>query len=334
MLDHITNLVFEGGGIKGLAYIGVIKELETSNVLPHIKRYGGSSAGAIIALMLALNYNYNEVNDMFEQLDILKFKDDSNGVLRDISRLMNDYGWLKGRFLKEWIEEIIAKKTNNKDVTFKELHDNYSNENFKDLYILGTNLTTHSTVIFCKDKTENYKIADAVRLSCSIPIVFPPVEINNDLYVDGGVLINFPIKLFDRKIFISEEKNAFVTEEYETLNEIESFTDPYVYNKETLGFKLDIAAHTNSLSINRNIKKYQIFDLLDYLKELAGTVMDSQDNQLIHENDILRTVLVDSLGISAIQFDITKEEKSKLIQSGIDSTRRFLDNYIMPEIQF
>ena len=66
MAYHFTNLVFEGGGVKGIAYIGAMQVLQEKGVLKNIKRVGGTSAGAINATLFALGYS------IADQLRILK----------------------------------------------------------------------------------------------------------------------------------------------------------------------------------------------------------------------------------------------------------------------
>jgi len=52
-MSQFHNLVFEGGGIKGIAYAGALEVLEKENILSDIKRVAGTSAGAITATLLA-----------------------------------------------------------------------------------------------------------------------------------------------------------------------------------------------------------------------------------------------------------------------------------------
>lgn len=64
------NLVMEGGGIRGIAYGGALTELQKQNVLPGIKRVGGTSAGAIQAMLLALGYSPEEITAITYQTNI------------------------------------------------------------------------------------------------------------------------------------------------------------------------------------------------------------------------------------------------------------------------
>ncbi len=67
------NLVFEGGGVKGIAYVGALQVLEATGVLGEIERVGATSAGAINAVLLALNYSLDETRRGLEELDFNNF---------------------------------------------------------------------------------------------------------------------------------------------------------------------------------------------------------------------------------------------------------------------
>jgi len=74
-LPPIKNLVFEGGGVKGLVYLGVIKKLSEVGIIDNIKNVAGSSAGAITALALSLGYTTDQLEDKLNNLDMLKLLD-------------------------------------------------------------------------------------------------------------------------------------------------------------------------------------------------------------------------------------------------------------------
>ena len=107
MVYHFRNLVFEGGGVKGIAYVGALQVLEEKGILPGITRVGGTSAGAINAVLLGLNFTPQETLHILNKLDFKKFMDDDLGAIRDTKRLLNEFGWHKGDFFREWISDLI-----------------------------------------------------------------------------------------------------------------------------------------------------------------------------------------------------------------------------------
>jgi len=96
MTAQFRNLVFEGGGVKGIAYVGAMQVLEQRQALKGIKRVGGTSAGAINALLFSLGYTIVEQREILSSSNFKDFMDDSFGVIRDIRRLAKEFGWHKG----------------------------------------------------------------------------------------------------------------------------------------------------------------------------------------------------------------------------------------------
>ncbi|MFU8832875.1 MAG: patatin-like phospholipase family protein, partial [Wenzhouxiangella sp.] len=84
---QFRNLIFEGGGVKGIATIGAMEILRQRGFLDHIVRVGGTSAGAINALIFALGYSIEEQREILESTNFRDFMDSSFGVIRDIRRL-------------------------------------------------------------------------------------------------------------------------------------------------------------------------------------------------------------------------------------------------------
>ena len=69
MAHHFRNLVFEGGGVKGIAYVGALQVLEEKKILPGIIRVGGTSAGAINAVLVGLNYSPAETQQILSRMN-------------------------------------------------------------------------------------------------------------------------------------------------------------------------------------------------------------------------------------------------------------------------
>lgn len=142
MPNNFKNLVFEGGGVKGVAYIGALFELENREILQYISRVAGTSAGAITATLVSLNFTINEITKVIASKNFSDFMDDSVGVLFDSIRLIRKFGWHKGKVFHEWIGDLIKRKTDKENLTFRD-HHNLSNKNgFPDLYVVGTNLSS------------------------------------------------------------------------------------------------------------------------------------------------------------------------------------------------
>ena len=324
------NLVFEGGGVKGIGFVGVLKVLEEKHILENIKRFGGTSAGAITALILGLGYTISELEDILSVLDLNKFKDDTIGPVGDVFRLFHAYGWCKGEHFESWIEDIVAEKTGDRTSTFKDIHERMESHNFREVYFQGTNVSTHLVETFSFEKSPNMSIAKAVRISMSIPFFFEAVKWESNIYVDGGVLDNYPIRLFDWGRYVKQEEHYSIPTYYVDTNNALLENEPHdtrVYNKETLGIRLESKEDINAYMHNIPPKRHEIKDLSDFTWHLIRSIMSSQRNIYLNENDSARTIYIDSLGVSAVDFDISCETKVKLIESGEKSTQDFFKRY-------
>ncbi|XP_059158901.1 uncharacterized protein LOC131942947, partial [Physella acuta] len=232
---------FEGGGNKGLAYVGCLKYLEELQMLGEIKRVAGSSAGAITAALVALGYTADDVEG-FLSLDIKSvFLDHSCGYLSLLPNLMRKFGWNPGKKILTWFGEKIKAKSakQDPDMTFYDLY----REKQMELCVVVTNLN-HMRVEYCHPKTTpDMPIREALRMSMAIPGVFSPRRYDNhgelDTYVDGGVLCNYPIHCFDGWYLSMGKEHSF-------LQKMKSLHDlPFIMsqrfmprNDKTLGFLL------------------------------------------------------------------------------------------------
>lgn len=333
MAYHFRNLVFEGGGVRGIAYAGALEVLEEEKILPDIKRVAGTSAGAILAVLVGLGYTPAEIENIVWNLDFNKFKDDSWGFLRDSKRIFTDYGWFKGDFFREFIGGIIKDKTGDSETTFGQLAQmKQDGKPFLDIYLIGSNLSTEFSEMFSSETTPDFSIADAARISMSIPIFFAAVRANprEDVYVDGGLLDNYPIQAFDNRKFVA--KHFVKTKYYEKINEAQKkmpkglgLANEYVYNQETLGFRLDSSEEISIFHDNTEPQVKDIDNLFDYTSALLRTLIDFQRNTHLHSDDWQRTIYIDTLDVKATDFDLSDEKKNALLESGRSYTKSYLE---------
>lgn len=328
---QFKNLVFEGGGVLGCAYVGVVDALDKRNIFPQITRVGGTSAGSIVALLVSLSYTSLEIKKILSELNLKEFADDDWGVVRDTGRFFNKFGWHKGKAMLNWLEETIRSKTGSPDTTFGELQKFKEEKSFKDLYIIGTNINTHFSVVFSHETHSDRRIADAVRISMSIPLFFESVQYDNDTYVDGGVLMNYPIKLFDRKNYLHNKANGISTKFYSEF-QLESTDNPFVCNTETLGFRIESSKQKNVL-MGQPPWRHEVKNVYQFTRNLIGTILDFQANISLHDQDSDRSVyIVNTNNTSSINFGITDSEKNALIESGRISTDNYFNMFENPEI--
>lgn len=331
MAYKFKNLVFEGGGVKGIAYVGALEVLEKEKILSKIKRVAGTSAGAMIAVLVGLGYTYEDLKKILWDLDFKNFMDGSWGVIRNTKRLLEDYGWYKGDFFRNLMGDYIKEKTGNSESTFADIAKLMDKDNnFKDIYLIGSNLSTGYSEVFSYEHTPRMCVADAARISMSIPLFFAAIRgMRSDIYVDGGLLDNYAVKVFDRTKYV--KTNLVRTEYYEEINKAlkektRKITD-YVYNQETLGFRLDNETEIAMFRDNAEPQIRDIKDVFDYTSALMNTLIDFQNNVHLHSDDWQRTIYIDTLGVSSINFNIDDETKQALVESGKKHTKKYLEWY-------
>ncbi len=336
MAYPFRNLVFEGGGVKGIGYVGAMQVLNAKGILPNIQRVGGTSAGAINATLVGLNFSPEDTLTVLKALNFKSFLDDDWGVIRDTARLIDDFGWYKGDFFRNWIAKLIAQKTGNGEATFNDVAQMKQQNGFRDLYFIGTNLSTGFSEIFSYEHTPRMCVADAVRISMSIPLFFASKRSpQGDVYVDGGVLENYPIRLFDRQKYVTT--NFFTPPDYQAHNQQlqQQGLDlsPYVYNQETLGFKLDTAQEIAMFRDHGAPPERPVNDFFDYAWALIETIMNSQDSYHLESDDWQRTVYIDTLGVGTTDFGLNDATKNALVQSGVENATKYLAWYDDPNNQ-
>lgn len=332
MSYHFRNLVFEGGGVKGVAYVGAMQVLQERDILPQIKNIGGASAGAINAVALGLNYSVKEVRSLMNELDFNNLLDDSPGVLRDTNRLIHEFGWYKGDYFRKWIGDVIYRKTGNSESTFEDIEVLKERKGFRSLHFIGSNISTHFSEIFSAKYTPRVCIADAVRISMSLPLIFAAKRsMRGDVYVDGGMLNNYPVKLFDRAEYLDGDHGR-TTNYYNNVNDKmagaeRQLSSPYIYNKQTLGFRLDSKELITGFRDQAEAPAEKIEDFFDYTRALITTLMGVQESMHLHSDDWARTVYIDTLDVKTTDFGLDIDRKNALINSGREYTTKYLDWY-------
>ncbi|MDR2690542.1 MAG: patatin-like phospholipase family protein [Azoarcus sp.] len=322
MAYHFRNLIFEGGGVKGIAYLGALEVLGKKDILPAITRIGGTSAGAITAALTGLNFSAEEIKNILWEMDFKRFLDDSSGFIRDIDRLCTEYGWYKGDVFRNWIGKLIQQKTGNSESTFADIEASKVKNDFRSLYFMGTNISTGFSEVFSAEHTPRMCVADAVRISMSIPFFFAaPRGYRGDVYTDGGVTDNYPIKLFDRQQYLTAA-NFLEPDYYKKINQesARAANDrpivKHVYNKESLGFRLDNKAEISLFRDQAEPPKRKINDLFDFSIALIATLYGLQDNNHLHDDDWQRTIYIDTLDVGSLDFSLSEARKQALFDSG------------------
>ncbi len=289
------NLVFEGGGAKGLAFVGALKVAQHQGLLKHIEKVAGSSAGGITAFLLAAGYNSDEINKIATEIDLKQ-------VLQDPS----SKGPFKGENFIALTRNLLKAKIGTDKISFAELHElkkSHPELNIKDLYLTGTDLESGESVIFSHEnnETKHVDVIDALRATMSLPQVFEPhqIEINGKMrkFIDGGIKNNYPMDIFD-----SYDKNG---------NRIP--------NPETLGFKVDDKEECRNVLFNRRVKNKEI-----NMGNITALVQDADVQKYYKYN----TVQIFDANVNTLDFSLNDLTKYTLKISGEQSMKAFIkDGY-------
>ena len=169
----MVNLTIGGGASKGFAFLGALEYLYKNNLLNNIKNFYGTSVGSILIILYIVGYKPFEIFEELLELDFSQF----NSL--DIEHLQTKYSLLTNAvFLK--INKIFSKKEN-VDITIQEFNKKYE----VNINIYATSLQSRQCINLNEENFAKVKILTALQASCSIPILFPPVNINGELYIDG-----------------------------------------------------------------------------------------------------------------------------------------------------
>ena len=188
------NIVFSGGGIRGLSYIGVLKALKKLDKIKDIKKIIGTSIGSVFALLCICNCTNNELDTYFELFQNQVLNNNDN-ILTESINLYKKMGLHDNENIYNTVNCIIESKLNIKNITFSELYE-YTNIEYT---VIGTCLSTRKIEYFNYIKSPNMEIAKAIQISTSIPFYYTMTEWNNKKWADGGICKNFPIDYYDEE---------------------------------------------------------------------------------------------------------------------------------------
>jgi NTE family protein len=314
--EQFADLVFEGGGVKGIGLAGALAALQQRG-FAH-KSVAGTSAGAITAALVAAGYSSGELDEILLKVPFAKFKDegweDKVPLIGRGASLLLERGIYEGKFFERWLAELLEAKGITK---FGQLVDEGAEEpkNRYRLRVIASDVTDRRMLVLPNDAEhlgidpDELEIAYAVRMSMSIPVFFEPVVHRNrrtgeeHLIVDGGMLSNFPVWLFD-----CEGRDP----RWPTFGLLLVEPDP----KLPIGHRLTGEEHGAKRG-----------SLLDYFKNVASTMMAAHDRLYVEKATYARTIPIPTLGVGTTEFDITPKRVRALYDSGHRAASEFLDHW-------
>ena len=262
---NIDTLVLSSGGANGVTFFGAANLLKEYGILQNIKHYIGCSAGAITCALLACDIDPKEILEKTLYFEICDWNNNINP----------SEGVMKVTKLKNLLCEIIGDRTM-KDVD-------------KRLTFSTLNLSQNKTVYIDTETHPDIKIVDAVIMSSSIPVVFPCVKYNDDLYIDGAITDSFPIqKCADSSSTLGIYISIFNRERDLAIFNNGGISSIMCYTK------LILSSVITELEQLRNISHYTVLDISNSQKTITNMLT------------------------------ISPEQKVLFFHNGIDKTKRFI----------
>ncbi|ANE48090.1 patatin [Paenibacillus swuensis] len=305
-----VNAVFQGGGVKGIALVGAIAAMEERKVGFH--QMAGTSSGSIVAALLAAGYTAEEMKKLILETPFSQFVQKDFlfrlGYAGPALRLLIKKGLYSGEQLERWVHRKLMDKGIR---TFNDLQP-------RQLRIIASDITQGRLLVLPDDiiqydiNPDRFEISKAVRMSCSIPYFFEPVLIRKNVrdkkpldafhkqfyyIVDGGLLSNFPLWLFDQSGAVRR-------------------------GIPTLGFQL--------VGKNQNHPN-RIVGPITMLQALFDTMLSAHDERYIEKHNDYRTIKIPSDAVGLTEFSVSTERSMELFESGLSAGRRFLDHWSMDE---
>jgi len=306
----MADAVFEGGGVKGIGLVGAVAVAEERGY--QWVNVAGTSAGAIVAALVAAGYSGAEMKEILGELDYNRFKDtsflDRVPFVGPVTSVIFEKGIYEGEFFENWMRGLLRKKNVEafNDLVLEEYKDD-EQYCFK-LRVIASDISRGRLLVLPEDiadfgiRPEDLNVAAAIRMSMSIPFFYEPVRLRNmktnqvSYIVDGGVLSNFPVWLFDSEGSIPEWP--------------------------TFGFKLVEPEEGTP---------HQVRGPISLLTALFSTMMEAHDARYIEDEQFVRTIPIPTLGVGTTEFDISREKSEALYQSGRQAAEKFFATWNFDE---
>lgn len=185
---YYSTLVLSGGSLHTLKYVGAIRYLCEKNIARNIKTVIGTSCGAIVGMLFALGLKDHEIFTVFRAF--LKSHTATTPDFDNIFNIFYTLGIDDGTCLRQCLQDAIKLKFSQDDLTFIEL----AKKTGVNLLVCACRVRDLGETVFSVDTTPNLSVVQAVLASSAIPIIFKPVPINGEFYLDGALSVNCPVK--------------------------------------------------------------------------------------------------------------------------------------------
>jgi NTE family protein len=305
---HQADAVFQGGGVKGIALVGALLSFADHGWDEWVS-VAGTSAGSIVAGFLGCGYAPADLEKVLRTTPYKSFEDfgAAGEFVGGAVNLVAHHGLAHGEAFHRWFDEMIEGQT------FADVA-----KRGKTLKMIAADITQKQLLVLPDDlpqyldpKTkapivpDEFKVADAVRMSMSIPFFFQPVELvhaesgETSTIVDGGMLSNFPVWLFD-----VEDR------------------DP---TRPTFGFRLYGGKSMTPGGLHEVLQR--VAWPMAFGWDMFQTSMEAWDKRFMSHSTRVRTCPISAVGIGTVDFALTDADQTKLLDSGKQAGDEFLSTF-------
>lgn len=255
-------LVISGGGLKGFSALGALTRLKELEIIDEPDIFCGTSAGACISLLLLVGYSPKDIFEILFELDM------SQMVISNLDNIFDEINI--GLNLCDPIIYVMGHLIKTKGFSVKTTFEELFEKTKKKIIITGVCLNDNSLHYFSYENTPKMNVLTAIKISISIPIIFKPCVYNNKLWIDGGVMNNYPIEIFHDKL--NDVIGIYMGEEYNGIDEFEDIQS-YIsqifkcvfrglnYNKVELYKNYTIHIKSKNYSFGNDLTKEEINEM-------------------------------------------------------------------------
>ena len=255
---NLKHLIISGGGPSLFLSLGVISSLFKEKIIHfhQLESIYGTSAGAAMALMLALNF---DIDTIYDYLIKRPWQDLFKITPENLMSLFNNKGLFKNDLIKKIFKPLFEAKSVPLDIT---MEDFYQLSKI-DLHFFGFDLSKFDIVDLSHESYPNLPILDGIQMSCAVPLMIAPFFYENMCVIDGGIHTNYPLQPFLKKYNNMEDvigiKNVYndlesVVESSTlldfVLNIINKLVRVYNHDKKSPEIKHEISFNISQMSMN------------------------------------------------------------------------------------
>lgn len=170
----MTSLSIGGGSYKGFCFIGALDYLDSKNYLSLLNEFHGTSIGSFIGILYIIGVKPIKILKYYMSIDFKNLWD------FNINNITDSYSILSDKVFSNYFINFF-KEYEDINITIQDFINKYN----IDINIYAVSLTKRKIINFNCEEYKNVKIVDALTASASIPLLFPPVVINGEYFVDG-----------------------------------------------------------------------------------------------------------------------------------------------------